>query len=106
MVFIPAFGGEAAASASGPVINPGDLLITGSADSSARSWSFEVRTLLPSVKLRKIRNIKLTGTLQAMVRGKGGITCDLHFKTDSDYTESTLLKKLIGLELSVVFFQL
>jgi hypothetical protein len=44
MVFIPAFGGEAAASASGPVINPGDLLITGSADSSARSWSFEVRT--------------------------------------------------------------
>jgi hypothetical protein len=49
MVFIPAFGGEAAASASGPVINPGDLLITGSADSSARSWSFEVRTSLCTV---------------------------------------------------------
>jgi len=42
MVFIPAFGGEAAASGSGPAINPGDILITGSADASARSWSFEV----------------------------------------------------------------
>ena len=26
----------------GPTINPGDILITGSADTTARSWSFEV----------------------------------------------------------------
>ena len=41
MVFIPALGGEATGSGAAN-IHPGDLLLTGSADNSARSWSFEV----------------------------------------------------------------
>jgi WD40 repeat protein len=44
LVFIPG-GDDFVGGGSGEAaINPGDLLITGSADSSARSWSLEVST--------------------------------------------------------------
>jgi hypothetical protein len=42
MVFIPAFGGGDGAGSGVANIHPSDLLLTGSADNSARSWSFEV----------------------------------------------------------------
>jgi hypothetical protein len=42
MVFIPAFGGGEGVGSGVANIHPGDVLLTGSADNSARSWSFEV----------------------------------------------------------------
>jgi len=41
LIFIPAEESLVLQNEEGPVINPGDVLISGSADSTARSWSFD-----------------------------------------------------------------
>ena len=55
MIFIPAaddLGDEE--EAEGPTIRPGDLLLTGSADMTARSWSFESAGCLKQVMPHEI----------------------------------------------------
>lgn len=41
LIFIPAEDSFVTGNEEGPIINPGDILISGSADSTARSWSFD-----------------------------------------------------------------
>ena len=41
LIFIPAEESFVANDSEGPIINPGDVLISGSADATARSWSFD-----------------------------------------------------------------
>ena len=41
LIFIPAEESFVANDSDGPIINPGDVLISGSADATARSWSFD-----------------------------------------------------------------
>ena len=50
LIFIPAEESYCLPDTQGPVINPGDLLISGSADSTARSWSFDTGSCLKIFK--------------------------------------------------------
>ena len=50
LIFIPAEESYCLADTEGPVINPGDVLISGSADSTARSWSFDTGACLKIFK--------------------------------------------------------
>lgn len=50
LIFIPAEESYAFSNEDGPVINPGDLLISGSADQTARSWSFDTGSCLKIFK--------------------------------------------------------
>jgi len=50
LIFIPAEESYCLPDTQGPVINPGDVLISGSADSTARSWSFDTGSCLKIFK--------------------------------------------------------
>ena len=50
LIFIPAEESYCLPDTEGPVINPGDVLISGSADSTARSWSFDTGSCLKIFK--------------------------------------------------------